>query len=233
MSRYDTPGQRVSLGRVGQPPGELAGVSIPVTTTPAAVLAPRLSCPADRLGDRINGASSARAAASRLLASQTRELATAALHMVRRFKDGGRLLVLADEGAVFDADHVVVEFLHPVIAGARAFPALTLPQSAAAAPSIAHEVQLLGRPRDIALGIDAGGAPGAARSGLAAAREAGLLTMCLQVGAAEGSSLAEHVVDLTAPDPLVAREMCVTAYHLMWELVQVLYEQLDRPGGAA
>ena len=46
--------------------------------------------------------------------------------MARRFLDGGRLLAFGRGAYATDAQHVSVEFVHPVIVGKRALPALDL-----------------------------------------------------------------------------------------------------------
>jgi D-sedoheptulose 7-phosphate isomerase len=59
------------------------------------------------------------------------ELASACWGMARRFHAGGRLLVWGPPGAPFsDAQHNAVEFIHPVIVGKRALPALAVRERA-------------------------------------------------------------------------------------------------------
>src|SRR5215204_2180355 len=53
-------------------------------------------------------------------------LAEACHEMSRRFLAGGRLLAFGNGSAATDAQHVSVEFVHPVIVGKRALPALDL-----------------------------------------------------------------------------------------------------------
>src|ERR687886_1005401 len=53
-------------------------------------------------------------------------LAEACHEMSRRFLAGGRLLAFGNDSAATDAQHVSVEFVHPVILGKRALPALDL-----------------------------------------------------------------------------------------------------------
>jgi D-sedoheptulose 7-phosphate isomerase len=53
-------------------------------------------------------------------------LAEACHEMSRRFLNGGRLLAFGNGSAATDAQHVSVEFVHPVIVGKRALPALDL-----------------------------------------------------------------------------------------------------------
>ena len=60
-------------------------------------------------------------------AAESTRLAALCDEMAQRFLRGGRLLAVGEES---DARHVAVEFVHPVIVGKRALPALALPRSA-------------------------------------------------------------------------------------------------------
>src|SRR5262249_3046682 len=60
----------------------------------------------------------------------------------QRFGGGGRLLACGEES---DARHVAVEFVHPVIVGKRALPALALPRAA---------LELEAEPDDIVVSFD-------------------------------------------------------------------------------
>src|ERR1700676_15624 len=57
---------------------------------------------------------------------QARPLAIACREMSDRFLKGGRLLAFGRGPYATDAQHVSVEFVHPVIVGKRALPALDL-----------------------------------------------------------------------------------------------------------
>src|SRR5262245_32317015 len=57
---------------------------------------------------------------------QARPLAEACREMSQRFLHGGRLLAFGRGPYATDAQHVSVEFVHPVIVGKRALPALDL-----------------------------------------------------------------------------------------------------------
>ena len=46
--------------------------------------------------------------------------------MAQRFHQGGRLLAFGNGGSATDAQHVAVEFVHPVIVGKRALPSIAL-----------------------------------------------------------------------------------------------------------
>ena len=59
-------------------------------------------------------------------AGESERLATACREMSERFLRGGRLLAFGRGAYATDAQHVSVEFVHPVIVGKRALPALDL-----------------------------------------------------------------------------------------------------------
>ncbi len=58
-------------------------------------------------------------------------IAEACWAMARRFHQGGRLLAFGNGAWATDAQHVSVEFVHPVIVGKRALPALALTNDSA------------------------------------------------------------------------------------------------------
>ena len=178
-----------------------------------------------------------RTAPTESLADQATAVADACHAMAVRFHQGGKLVVFGTGGASADAQHVAVEFVHPVIVGKRALPAISLTADVATVTGVAardgvaeifaHQIRYLAEPEDIAIGISADGQDASVLAGLAAARDRGLLTIAL-VGGTDG--LAGHpAVDhlLTAPsaDPRVVKELQVTMYHLLWELVHVFFEQ--------
>jgi D-sedoheptulose 7-phosphate isomerase len=83
----------------------------------------------------------------RFFAARAAELASVCWGMARRFHAGGRLLIWAPPGAAFsDAQHNAVEFVHPVLVGKRALPAI-------AARDRAH-LGVLGRPGDVVMEVD-------------------------------------------------------------------------------
>ena len=131
--------------------------------------------------------------------------------MAERFARGGRLVAFGSTPAArSDVRHVAVEFVHPVIVGKRALPAVGL---SAEGGDLARQVDLLARPDDIALCFD----PGAAAA-LAVARGRG----CLSVAFAGED--AEWAFEPPASDPAVRQELVETLYHVLWELVHVFFE---------
>ena len=172
-------------------------------------------------------------------------VAHACLDMARRFEQGGRLLVFGEGAEATDAAHVSVEFVHPVLVGKRALPAIALTTDAGAITGLlrrgtgdvfARSLRLLGREQDIALGISRAAPSLAVNEGLLAARDIGMLTLLLagEAAAVPGAGTTrpnESVADgfdfeFTVPstDPLLVQEVQETLYHVMWELVHVFFE---------
>jgi D-sedoheptulose 7-phosphate isomerase len=175
---------------------------------------------------------------TRDLAGQADAVAAACHAMAVRFHRGGKLVVFGAGGSSTDAQHVAVEFVHPVIVGKRALPAISLTTDVATVTGIAerdgvaaifaHQIRFLADPADIALGICADGNSASVLAGLEAARELGLLTIALTGGDGGriGTSKAvDHLLVAPSADPRVVKEMHVTAYHVLWELVHVFFEQ--------
>ena len=130
--------------------------------------------------------------------------------MAERFARGGRLIALGRSPAArSDVRHVAVEFVHPVIVGKRALPAIGLGPEGG---PLERQLALLAEPDDmvIAFGAEAGA--------LAAARERG----CLTIGFGAG---AEWEFAPPGPDPFVRQELVETLYHLLWEHVHVFLDQ--------
>jgi D-sedoheptulose 7-phosphate isomerase len=172
------------------------------------------------------------------LAEQAGAVAAACHAMAVRFHQGGKLVVFGTGGPSTDAQHVAVEFVHPVIVGKRALPAISLTCDIATITGVAerqgmteifaHQIRYLAEPSDIALGISTDGNCASVLAGLLAASELGLLTIALvggQGGAIAASPAVGHVLATSSADPRIVKEMHVTTYHVLWELVHVFFEQ--------
>ncbi|WP_440065922.1 hypothetical protein [Streptosporangium sp. OZ121] len=255
-------------------------------------------------------------------------IACAARAMAAGFRLGGKLIVFGGTGT--DAAHIAVEFMHPVIVGKRALPAVALSNGAPAAGRVsdqagrrngdgagsdggfqksgdlrnggdgeggtevaevfAHQVRHWADAADTALGISRDGRCPSVLRGLETAGELGLLTIALTGGGdrGEGDGIADgtasgglpsdriltgrspaghtmtdrspaghtmtdrlpadhtmtdrtltgripadHVLVAASDDPAVVKEVHVTAYHLLWELVHVFLDRLGPPARGA
>ncbi|GCE30451.1 phosphoheptose isomerase [Dictyobacter alpinus] len=180
-------------------------------------------------------------------------IAEACWSMARRFHQGGRLLAFGNGAWATDAQHISVEFVHPVIVGKRALPALALTNDSAtlSAMSIgsaqqddafARYIDILARSQDIAVGFSPDGNCANVNRALRKARHIGLLTLGLCGGS--GGIMATHVRPVSpeclvsandqafldycfvvpSDDPLAIQETHETLYHVLWELVHVFFE---------
>lgn len=144
---------------------------------------------------------------------------TAALchRMAERFARDGRLVALGrTPAACSDVRHVAVEFVHPVIVGKRALPALGL---ASGSGSLPRQAELVLEPADIVIAFGADDdATGEVGEALVVARERGCLTI------AYGAAGAEWDFPVEATDPFVRQEIAETHYHVLWELVHVFFD---------
>jgi D-sedoheptulose 7-phosphate isomerase len=184
-----------------------------------------------------------RAAPIEDLAEHAETVAVACHAMAVRFHQGGQLVVFGTGAASTDAMHVAVEFVHPVIVGKRALPAISLTADIATVTGLAaregmgsifaHQIHYLAGPADIALGISADGNDESVLCGLLAAHEMGMLTIGL-VGGDGGAigqnttgraAAVDHLLAARSQDPRIVKEVHVTMYHLLWELVHVFFEQ--------
>lgn len=109
------------------------------------------------------------------------------LRMAERFRAGGRLYTMGNGGSACDAQHIAVEFQHPIIEKRAALPAIALTTDSATLTAIgndldfsmvfARQLKLLARPGDMALGISTSGQSSNVTRGLQTAKEMGLLTI--------------------------------------------------------
>ena len=145
------------------------------------------------------------------------DLATIALTLARRFSAGATMWCLAPDWPEH-AHHVAVEFVHPVIVGKRALPAVAVVDED---PVSCLRVQV--RRHDILL-VVAGDSRGI-RSVLDRARIWGLTTVWIGCGERPAPGAADHVVWVDDGGPAAPYDGRLTQrYHLLWELTHVCFE---------
>ena len=155
-----------------------------------------------------------RSAGEAFFGAEAERIARLCHRMAERFARGGRLIAFGvGPVARSDARHVAVEFVHPVIVGKRALPALALTAEGGA---VAEQVRLLVEPHDIAMAF---GEHAETRAALRLARERGCLTVASARVGAEW-----ELVPPAVEDPFIAQELVETLYHVLWELVHVFFE---------
>lgn len=142
-------------------------------------------------------------------------LAEGCRSMSERFVQGGRLLAFGRGPYATDAQHVSVEFVHPVIVGKRALPALDI--------SMLFQpwLETILHPEDIVMGFGPPEGDDEVRSALKFAQARNALTFALP--GAEGS----YAVEAFTQDPFIHQEMIEILYHTLWETVHVFLEHRE------
>jgi D-sedoheptulose 7-phosphate isomerase len=142
-------------------------------------------------------------------------LAEACRSMSERFVSGGRLLAFGRGPYATDAQHVSVEFVHPVIVGKRALPALDISML------FRPWLETILHPEDIVMGFGPPEGDDEVRSALKFAQARNALTFALP--GAEGS----YAVEAFTQDPFIHQEMIEILYHTLWETVHVFLEHRE------
>jgi D-sedoheptulose 7-phosphate isomerase len=148
-------------------------------------------------------------------AREAPRLAEACREMSERFLKGGRLLAFGRGPYATDAQHVSVEFVHPVIVGKRALPALDL--SILFRPWL--DAVLL--PEDIVMGFGPPEGDPEVISALQSARQRKAMTFALPGN--EGS----YALQTPTHDPFIHQELIEIFYHTLWETVHVFFEHRE------
>ena len=164
------------------------------------------------LGTRLDELLAARTKANALFFEREAERSARLCHrMAERFARGGRLVALGlSPQARSDVRHVAVEFVHPVIVGKRALPAIGLAREGG---DLVAQAELVCEPDDVAIGFDDGAA-----EALGVARGRSCLTIAYQ------PLRAEWEFEPPSEDPFIRQELAETHYHVLWELCHVFFE---------
>lgn len=171
-------------------------------------------------------------------AEQAARIAECCTAMAGAFDRGARLFVMGNGGSACDAEHVVIEFVHPILEKRPALPAVALGTSSALLTAVgndrdfslvfADQLRLQARAGDIALGISTSGQSANVNRALAAARELGMLTVGFS--GRDGGRMPE-LCDFcfTVPSFSIHRiqETHETLLHILWDMIHVTRGQED------
>jgi D-sedoheptulose 7-phosphate isomerase len=166
------------------------------------------------------------------------EILAASLSMARGFHHGHRMFVCGNGGSATDAQHVAVEFMHPITVGRKALPVISLTNDMAMLTAVANDVgiaqvfsrQLIahGQAGDILLCISTSGNSANLIDAFETARRMKITTIGFAGG--DGGQMAElhakGALDfcLVVPTSSIHRvqETHVALYHIIWDLVHEL-----------
>ncbi len=164
----------------------------------------------------------------------------ASLALAKAFHQGRKLLVCGNGGSSTDAQHIAVEFMHPITVGRRALPAICLTNDMAMVTAVANDVGFqdvfsrqiiaLGGAGDVLLGISTSGNSENLVHAFETARRMKLTT--IGFAGDDGGKMIEMsgrgLLDfcLTVPTSSIHRiqETHVTLYHIMWDMVHTFLQ---------
>ncbi len=158
--------------------------------------------------------------------------------MATAFERGARLYVMGNGGGATDAQHVAVEFAHPILEKRRPLPAVALTVDNALLTAISNDrdfakvfgdqLRLLGRAGDMALALSTSGHSPNLVHALEVARELGMLTIAF-TGKDGGrlASMADHAFVVPSFSIHRIQETHVALYHIVWDLVHVVLGEAD------
>src|SRR6201993_4406186 len=146
------------------------------------------------------------------------DLAATAFTLAKRFAAGATMWSIAPSWEPH-ALLIAVEFVHPVIMGKRALPAVAL-----TGPDLVELVRVSTRPGDIVVAVS-GADDAQVRSVMRRGPAWGATTIWIGSGERPAPGMADHVLWLDDPDPRgAANRGFVLFYHLLWELPHVCFE---------
>lgn len=174
----------------------------------------------------------------RFFAAEADRIAECCAAMARALDAGRRLFVMGNGGSSCDAQHVAVEFMHPIIEKRPALPAIALTTDTAMLTAVGNDqdfslaftqqLRMLGQSGDVALGISTSGKSANVNRALQAAREMGMLTVGFS--GRDGGRMPE-LCDycFTVPSFSIHRiqETHETLLHVLWDMIHVIRGEED------
>ena len=151
------------------------------------------------------------------------------------FGKGGKALIFGNGGSAADAQHFACELVGRFLRERRALPAVALTTDSSTMTAVANDygfdrvfarqIEALGRPGDVAVGISTSGTSANVLAGLQCARSLGLRTVAFTGGSGGpiGAAVDVHVNVPHAATPRV-QEVHRTLIHAVCDLIE---QQLD------
>ncbi len=150
------------------------------------------------------------------------------------FENGGKLLIFGNGGSAADAQHLAAEFVNRFLINRRPLPALALTTDSSVLTAIANDfsydmifakqIQALGKPEDLALGISTSGTSLNVVKAMQAARDIGMRTVALTGGTARPGGDLAVTCDLVLNVPSDAtphiQETHLWVEHVLCEIVE-------------
>jgi D-sedoheptulose 7-phosphate isomerase len=165
----------------------------------------------------------------------TKEVVDLACQMVITLRQNGKILIFGNGGSAADAQHMAAEFVNRFLINRRPLAAIALTTDTSTLTAIGNDfsfdeifskqLQALGKPEDLALGISTSGGSVNVIKGIEVAKGIGMRTAVLTGGLAGDGGELGKVADLTLNVP-TAKTQHIQEVHLWIE--HVLCEIVER-----
>ena len=165
------------------------------------------------------------------LKHNTEALGQVAAVLLEAFRKGRTVFFFGNGGSAADAQHLAAEYVNRFRVNRRALPAIALTVDTSVLTSIANDVgfekvfsrqiEALGRPDDVAVGLSTSGASPNVIAGIRQARQQGLVTIGFSGG--EGGALlreCDHCVVVPATSTARIQEMHLICGHVICDIVE-------------
>ncbi|MCF8056534.1 MAG: D-sedoheptulose 7-phosphate isomerase [Desulfocapsa sp.] len=165
----------------------------------------------------------------------TKDVMDLACQMVITLRQNGKILIFGNGGSAADAQHMAAEFVNRFLINRRPLAAIALTTDTSIITAIGNDfsfdeifskqVQALGKPEDLALGISTSGASVNVIKGIEVAKEIGMRTAALTGGLSGDGGELGKIADLTLNVPTAStphiQEVHVWIEHVLCELVEM------------
>lgn len=170
------------------------------------------------------------AAAHERMTANAAAVVAAAAAIAAALKQGRALLTFGNGGSAADAQHFAAEMVGRYERDRQAWPAIALTTDTSALTAVgndygfdrvfARQIEALGRPGDVAMGISTSGNSPNVLRGLEVARERGLVTIALTGRGGEAGKIAAHHIAVEETRTSRVQEVHATVLHVICELVE-------------
>jgi D-sedoheptulose 7-phosphate isomerase len=170
------------------------------------------------------------AAAHERMTASAAVVAEAAGVIAAALKQGRTVFAFGNGGSAADAQHFTAELVGKYERERKPYAAIALTTDTSAITAVANDfgfdkvfarqIEALGRPGDVAIGITTSGSSPNVLRGLDAAKERGLITIALTGRAGKAGSLAAYHVAVNEERTSRVQEVHATVLHVFCELVE-------------
>jgi len=173
----------------------------------------------------------------KFFASESPSVEAVAAAFVAALRSGRTLFFFGNGGSAADAQHLAAEFVNRFAADRPALSALALTTDTSVLTSIANDsefsrvfarqIEALGRPGDVAVGISTSGRSVNVLEGLRAARAGRLVTVGFS-GEADGAmrDLCDHVIRVPSRTTARIQEVHIVVGHILCQIVdEILFPE--------